>query len=499
MSRFDWWNVTCNKHLLIGVFRHGFGKYDLAKADPDLIFVSKIEDSKRANCIEKSTIEQRKGEALAGEGLAGINDDDRDEADSEGVHEGDGDEEGVRGAGSEVAAIGDPFPETRYLNKLVLLLVSADVEGQGPSTGSTGIGGDARAKETTSEVTSSVTEIKNTPAQSSSSAVRSSSNSATGSARRDASKPLPTDEITLLSVLSTFLDEASVAASMASGALSSVHGICASTIKQHANGGVRGPLELVGSVVENKSELHITLNEDEITRIVTALVTLGAPLLLDALQKPTRTRGGEYLAVYDWITFLKSTGISLQPRYMRFFFETCWLPFCTSISSKKTVFLNKRVLPNPLLRPSDHSFETRGLCHIFLLRQKRLRAVHFILTELLDKFITAFSAKQTLRCGSWWESPKHDRALLEGCLAFGYMAVDAMRACIHHAFHPDNLERLSVYKTGTNEAPFPSYSALESRLLEILEHMTSHLSPMHFCKIANFSTLTAPSTDHEEL
>lgn len=38
-----WWDIECDKHLIIGTFRVGYGRYDLMKDDPDLCFNSKIE------------------------------------------------------------------------------------------------------------------------------------------------------------------------------------------------------------------------------------------------------------------------------------------------------------------------------------------------------------------------------------------------------------------------------------------------------------------------
>jgi len=37
-----WWDMECDKHLIIGIFRHGYGRYDLVKEDQSLVFHSKL-------------------------------------------------------------------------------------------------------------------------------------------------------------------------------------------------------------------------------------------------------------------------------------------------------------------------------------------------------------------------------------------------------------------------------------------------------------------------
>eukprot|EP00599_Poterioochromonas_sp_BG-1_P012287 CAMPEP_0173165178 /NCGR_PEP_ID=MMETSP1105-20130129/21158_1 /TAXON_ID=2985 /ORGANISM="Ochromonas sp., Strain BG-1" /LENGTH=1859 /DNA_ID=CAMNT_0014085969 /DNA_START=279 /DNA_END=5859 /DNA_ORIENTATION=+ len=40
----SWWNLECDKHLLIGVFKHGFGRYDVVKEDETLMFKPKLKE-----------------------------------------------------------------------------------------------------------------------------------------------------------------------------------------------------------------------------------------------------------------------------------------------------------------------------------------------------------------------------------------------------------------------------------------------------------------------
>ena len=39
------WDILCDKHLIIGIFKHGYGRLDLIKDDPTLIFESKLKQA----------------------------------------------------------------------------------------------------------------------------------------------------------------------------------------------------------------------------------------------------------------------------------------------------------------------------------------------------------------------------------------------------------------------------------------------------------------------
>jgi ribonuclease HI len=38
----SWWDRECDRHLLIGVFKHGYGKFELIRDDPNLVFAKKF-------------------------------------------------------------------------------------------------------------------------------------------------------------------------------------------------------------------------------------------------------------------------------------------------------------------------------------------------------------------------------------------------------------------------------------------------------------------------
>lgn len=38
-----WWDFDCDNHLVLGIFRHGYGRFDLIRNDPELVFKSKLQ------------------------------------------------------------------------------------------------------------------------------------------------------------------------------------------------------------------------------------------------------------------------------------------------------------------------------------------------------------------------------------------------------------------------------------------------------------------------
>ena len=45
-----WWDLDCDRDLLLGTFLHGFGAYPKMKADPRLCFTAKVCMQERGDC-----------------------------------------------------------------------------------------------------------------------------------------------------------------------------------------------------------------------------------------------------------------------------------------------------------------------------------------------------------------------------------------------------------------------------------------------------------------
>lgn len=48
-----WWDKECDVHFLIGVFTHGYGRYDIIRDDPSLCFTKRIAEAKKDCAIEE--------------------------------------------------------------------------------------------------------------------------------------------------------------------------------------------------------------------------------------------------------------------------------------------------------------------------------------------------------------------------------------------------------------------------------------------------------------
>jgi hypothetical protein len=281
------------------------------------------------------------------------------------------------------------------------------------------------------------------------------------------------DELSLLSCMYDFLDVHSIEAALNGTSYKSCCAVLSAIAASTNNAS-----EV--SISRNSSELHIALNEEEIVRIACALIVYGAPLVLDnqQLMESDKEVGG-HVAMYDWKDFIRLVSVNLQPKYVRYFYETCWLPFCFALSNKSLQFLDRRTIPNPLTKAVDHSLQSRGLSHLFLLRQRRVRAVHFVLTEarqILIEHLRRPDSQLALSLREFGWTVTHDLDLLHGCLSFGYMAFDSMRSSLAHSFHAS--------KYGANIV-FPPYEDVEMRLVDILKDATAHLPMNHCCRVVD--------------
>lgn len=74
-----WWDFDCDRHLVLGIFRHGIGRYDLIKKDTDLVFAQKIQSHLEAKGIFR-TIEDGTQEGSASDPTSGQDGNDLDPA-----------------------------------------------------------------------------------------------------------------------------------------------------------------------------------------------------------------------------------------------------------------------------------------------------------------------------------------------------------------------------------------------------------------------------------
>lgn len=269
---------------------------------------------------------------------------------------------------------------------------------------------------------------------------------------------------------------------------------------------------------------------EDSTRLASAFVLFGAPLspaksanvpgcvsaLYASVSDMDEASLHSNLRTFSWEDIIRVSGLEQPVELVINFYDSIWLPFCNSISSKKQLShsQNKLVLPNPLRPLSDHSFASRGLCHIFYLRQQIRMSTHFILensfSKLLDYLRSPFG-----RCVQympvWWCPWVHDLGLLLVVVKYGYLNQLSVPEIMEDAqlpFFKPHLEQhvRSVFlkdmdKDGGDAflqaalAQFPDCRELEVRVMRILEDMMKllglpHESPVRFC---SFSLLQGPS------
>jgi superfamily II DNA/RNA helicase len=154
-----WWDFDCDRHLLIGVFRHGMGRYDQLRKDPDLVFCHKIrqfmnsKNPSSSNLPDGEEIFNEEGDesavadtlnsaaAVDGAGesvknlepnasstnlltLGGNSNENDDANDSDDA--GDDEEKAGPGANGNNGLSGEDLPDPRHLNRLLNWLVTSE-------------------------------------------------------------------------------------------------------------------------------------------------------------------------------------------------------------------------------------------------------------------------------------------------------------------------------------------------------------------------------------
>jgi superfamily II DNA or RNA helicase len=225
----------------------------------------------------------------------------------------------------------------------------------------------------------------------------------------------------------------------------------------------------------------------------------------------TATPIREHLRIFNWIDLLSYADVQLTVKQVSTFYTHIWLPFCVAISKTQS-FANRVILPNPYLPPSSHSVSSKGLCSIFMQRQRNYRAVRYILSRHVKPLVaylkTNASKYHSLGVPVWWCPWIHDLGMMVGYMKHGYMALEAIcrdpvlpftsQAITNHVCRTflygssTTLPAARGMFTTTEDALtwaracsqlFPDQFSLENRLVKILADMTKHLPLRHMCRI----------------
>jgi superfamily II DNA or RNA helicase len=217
------------------------------------------------------------------------------------------------------------------------------------------------------------------------------------------------------------------------------------------------------------------------------------------------------LKTFSWHDLLSYADVHLSIKQVSTFYTHIWLPFCVAISKTQS-FANRVILPNPYLPPSSHSVSSKGLCSIFMQRQRNYRAVRYILSRHLNPLMSYLKSNaskyHSIGVPVWWCPWIHDLAMMIGYLKHGYMALEPItkdptlpftaEAIYNHVcrtFLYGSSTCLPAARgifTSTEEALawakysaqlFPDQFTLENRLIKILSDLTKHLPLRHMCRI----------------
>jgi hypothetical protein len=231
----------------------------------------------------------------------------------------------------------------------------------------------------------------------------------------------------------------------------------------------------------------------------------------DEVSSPNSGEPIHKLKTFTWQDLLSYADVHLSIKQVSTFYTHIWLPFCVAISKTQS-FANRVILPNPYLPPSSHSVSSKGLCSIFMQRQRNYRAVRYILSRHLNSLVNYLKSNaskfHSIGVPVWWCPWIHDLAMMVGYLKHGYMALEPITKDSALPFTSEAIYnhvcRTFLYGsstcapaargifTSTEEALtwarystqlFPDQFTLENRLIKILSDLTKHLPLRHMCRI----------------
>lgn len=275
------------------------------------------------------------------------------------------------------------------------------------------------------------------------------------------------------------------------------------------------------------------LSDDEVRRLSCALLLYGAPFeegthpivnqqvlcgmgmqsfgYLREADSEDRHAAGSELKAFTWEDILGYAGVNLPIDRVQNFYTHDWLPFCVAISKWQT-FSNAIFIPNPLYPPANHSIASKGLCAVFIQRQRQLRAMRLILSKHLDDLIAYMRTNSAIYTDTsvpvWWCPWIHDVAMMVGCVKHGFLALEQICKDDELPFTTDHLlphvKRTFLFGSSEHspaawqlfDSPdeamrwakcavmiFPHQVALEVRLSKILVDMTKYLPVGDMCRI----------------
>eukprot|EP00981_Chlorochromonas_danica_P002918 scaffold598_cov183-Ochromonas_danica.AAC.8 len=542
-----WWNLTCDRQLIIGVFKHGFGRYDLIREDDSLIFKSLLAKQGAEGGGEVSQVRAGADPSQDNHDTE-MNVDTKEEiidfVDQDKMEENDMDvdDEGMPGLKGDMHnSSSGGWPDPRHLNRLVTWLVTSEA-----------------AKMTKAEyIESQKRERKNAKASNVEMNTKkdnkfsnldfddSQISSQQASLLRTLLDSIDFDSVALVYknqilglkkceyILSLPLNYEEIDAANREEKLSSAmecdtdrcdspardsvqQSMTSDMVEMSRDNGDNsnserpdGPPSVVATSVTEES----AITEFEAIRLSATLILFGAPLqnFVDG-DSQAGERHSES-ALYSWAKVREYSQVRLSEDQLRSFYHSVWLPFCEQVSVRKNLSYSqhKYLVPNPLLSTAEHHYAARGLCQIFVIRQQLLCSAHFVMSNCYDslqEYLRSPQGRNVDFMPVWWCPWIHDLGLLLGLIKYGFLALrqiiadpdlpfneNYLRKFVTNLFlsPPDPNNSLGKYDIHSkNEAQqflkiallqFPDAKDLELRIMRILEDMTKMLPMEHLCKV----------------
>lgn len=457
----EWWNIECDKHLLLGIFIHGFGRFGTVMNSKNFCFFEHLKNSESTSSVHlnvnhngdisnDNTKINHEPSAFPNESFKIDNDgldenfddglqDDDDEADEVELEIENSVEASVTMSNDADKSNYSNVPDHGLLNKLFSWLVCF------------GVMGDRMIKRANMKKLKKKEEIMTT------------------SRLNDLIKM---NENEILMNLNEVIDVEMLEKAKA-------------TVNLHAL-----------KVPSKDFNFHATLSNDEINSLAIIFIQYGAPI-------------DKFNNSLSWEQFRLKYNISCSIECLYEYFNTKWLPFCIQMCCMYKINSGnsqKYSIPNPFIPTGDHYSISRGFCMLFLQRQKLMHSINYVLEYNYDTLVQylrgtiGFSLSNS-NMPVWWCPWRHDIDLLIGCVRHGYLNFssiikDGSLSFTFDKIKPILLNMISIYPINffnddvekdnwiiAMAAMFPDAYQLEQRIILILQEVTASLDDTNLYKV----------------
>jgi len=462
----EWWNIECDKHLLLGIFIHGYCRFGTVMNNNFFCFYEHLKNtlgpaathldgqSAEMDVSSDNINEQSATSPLGNPSLSEstrIGTDCTDEDCDEGMHDEDDDgEENIEleienptecsaRMSTDDLEKSSSVPDHKLMNKLLSWLVSF------------GVMGDRMLKRANMKKLKKKEEIMTT------------------SRLNDLIKM---SESEILMNLNELLDIETLEKAK-------------STVNLHAL-----------KVPSKDINLCSQMSNDDINLLAISFIQYGAPI-------------ETFPNTLSWDKFREKYGITSPVEILKDFFTSKWMPFCIQMCCMYKLNSGsslKHSIPNPFIPVGDHYTIARGFCMLFFQRQKIMHAINFVLESKIETLVQylrgsiGFSLSNS-NMPIWWCPWKHDIDLLVGCARHGYLNMNSMIKDKSLSFSFDKIKpvlanMITIFPSNffadvierenwiiAMSSMFPDSYQLEQRIILILQEVTASLDDHNPYKI----------------